>query len=416
MRFVAFRSRCPWSVSASQVFAVCACEGLPKNRSTEDAISNRLGARKVGVRGSAGPHPSSTAGYDLPMDSKPGPDPTVLNVFGLSGASLTPLESGLINASWQVDTPTGKNFVLQRVNPIFPAAINDDIDVVTKHLRDKGMLSPRIVPTPTGATALVTAGEVWRLLTYIPGVSRDALENERQASEAGGLLGRFHRTLSDLRHTFSNPRLGVHDTAAHLAKLRRVLASHRSHPQFDAVAPIADRILDMAGGLPDLPLARERIVHGDPKISNFIFDAITDRAICLIDLDTVASMPVVLELGDALRSWCNPEGEDTRKTACSVPLFNAAVNGYASEARDLLSDDEWQALPAAALTIALELAARFAADALQESYFAWNRTRFNTVSEHNQVRAAGQLCLAESIQSQWNSLQSAVAGSADEVH
>lgn len=334
---------------------------------------------------------------------------TVLNSFGIGDGTLTPIESGLINKSWRVDTTTGTSFVLQRVNPMFPATINSDIDVVTRHLRDKGMRTPLIVPASDGEPALLTSGEVWRVLTWIPGISRDTLENNRQAREAGSLLGQFHSAVSDLEHTFSNPRQGVHDTAAHLQNLRRALAAHRDHPQFDRVEPIAERILELAGQLPELPLNSERIVHGDPKISNVIFDPETDEAVCLVDLDTVAYMPVILELGDAFRSWCNPLGEDTRETTFSMPLFRAALEGYAEGAGDLLSGDEWRALPAATLTISLELAARFAADALQESYFGWNAARFASVSEHNQVRAAGQLRLAENVGNERNALESAVS-------
>ena len=332
----------------------------------------------------------------------------VLKSFGLSGGKPTRFETGLINASWRVDTPSGKSFVLQRVNPMFPLTINSDIDAVTRHLRDKGMPTPLIVPTTDDAPALQAAGEVWRVLTYLPGVSRDTLQNARQASEAGALLGRFHNAVSDLDHTFSNPRLGVHDTAAHLANLRRALAAHGDHSQFDRVKPLAERILELARRLPELPLTRERIVHGDPKISNFIFDPDTDEGIGLVDLDTVASMPIVLELGDAFRSWCNPLGEDTAETTFSVPFFRAAIEGYSRGAPDLLSEDEWQALPDATLTIALELAARFAADALQESYFGWDTVRFENASQHNRVRAAGQLRLAEKIRVEWKALQSAV--------
>ena len=340
-------------------------------------------------------------------------DLKVLKAFGLGDGQLTRLESGLINASWRVDTPSGKSFVLQRVNPMFPATINSDIDAVTRHLRDKGMPTPLIVPTTEGAPALQAACKVWRVLTYLQGVSRDTLKNARQASEAGALLGRFHSAVRDLDHTFSNPRLGVHDTAAHLANLESALNAHGDHPQFDMVEPIAERILEMARRLPELPLARERIVHGDPKISNFIFDSDTDEAIGLVDLDTVASMPIVLELGDAFRSWCNPLGEDTTETTFSVPFFCAAIGGYARGAPDLLSADEWQALPDATLTIALELAARFAADALQESYFGWNKARFDNASRHNQIRAAGQLCLAEKIRVEWEVLQCAVSDTRD---
>ena len=53
-------------------------------------------------------------------------------------------------------------------------------------------------------------------------------------------------------------------------------------------------------------------MHGDPKISNLMFARDSDRGLCLIDLDTLGPMPIALELGDALRSWCNPAAEDAR--------------------------------------------------------------------------------------------------------
>ena len=335
--------------------------------------------------------------------------PAVLKAFGLAGGELTALKSGLINTSWRIDTPEGGRFVLQHVNPMFPATINRDINAVTRHLLGKGLRTPLIVPTTEDTPALQTADGVWRVLTFMPGVSRDTLENARQAAAAGALLGRFHNAVSDLDHTFSNPRPGMHDTAAHLQNLRHALDFHADHPYFGTVEPIAERILELARALPELPLTRERIVHGDPKISNFIFDPDTDEAVCLVDLDTVAHMPIVLELGDAFRSWCNPLGEDTRATTFSVPLFRAALGGYAQGSSNLLSDDEWRALPDATFTIALELAARFAADALQEGYFGWDAARYGSAPEHNQVRAAGQLRLAEKVRGERNALQVAVS-------
>ncbi|MBL8945157.1 MAG: hypothetical protein JNK45_18470, partial [Myxococcales bacterium] len=41
----------------------------------------------------------------------------------------------------------------------------------------------------------------------------------------------------------------------------------------------------------------------------------------------------------------------------------------------------------------LELAARFAADALRERYFGWDASRFPARGEHNLVRAKGQWSL-----------------------
>ncbi len=336
------------------------------------------------------------------------PSPKVLIELGLADARLTPFESGLINDSWRAETASGDSVVLQRVNPMFPATINKDIDLVTKHLERKGVFTPRIVPTPEGELGLVTSGEMWRLLTFIPGRTREILENPRQADEAGDLLARFHVALSDLDHDLVNTRLGVHDTPLHLESLKSALQEQKDHARYAEIKPLGERILDIAGTLPELPSTTDRIVHGDPKISNIVFDEITDDAICLIDLDTIAPMPIILELGDAFRSWCNPQGEEHEETAFSLPLFRSAVTGYARQAREFLTEMEWQALPTATLTITVELAARFATDTLLESYFGWDSDRYQTAGEHNLVRAKSQLSLAESIRAQCAALEEVI--------
>ena len=50
-------------------------------------------------------------------------------------------------------------------------------------------------------------------------------------------------------------------------------------------------------------------------------------------------------------------------------------------------------------TISLELASRFAADAIIDAYFGWDRTRFSSRREHNLLRARGQLALSRNVRS-----------------
>ena len=139
----------------------------------------------------------------------------------------------------------------------------------------------------------------------------------------------------------------------------------------------------------------------------FAHDA--DRALCLIDLDTLAHMPVALELGDALRSWCNPATEDAASARFVRAFFEAAIDGYAEAAQGLLTPAEWSAIPRGALTITVELAARFCADALRESYFGWNRARYESSSAHNQARVHGQLSLADGIRAELAELEDRTA-------
>ncbi|GIK34693.1 MAG: hypothetical protein BroJett010_12520 [Gammaproteobacteria bacterium] len=323
----------------------------------------------------------------------------VLAAYGAAGSPVAPLGAGLINQTFVVDAAQGR-FVLQRLHPVFPAGINADIDVVTCHLAGHGLVTPRLLRTVTGALWVEQDGAVWRALTWIDGLALDRLEHPGQAREAGLALARFHHAVADLQHRFHSQRPGVHDTARHLANLRDALLRHAGHRRFDAVAPLAERILAAAARLPALEPVPERIVHGDPKVGNILFSRDGQRAICLVDLDTLAHMQLPLELGDAFRSWCNPAGEDQSRATFSLELFRAAVGGYAEVAAGFISAAEWRSLVSATRRIYVELAARFCADALQESYFGWDSRRFSSASEHNQRRAESQMAAAGSLEAQ----------------
>ena len=336
------------------------------------------------------------------------PDPAVLDAFSLASAPLERATSGLINPTWFVRARDGSELVLQRLNPIFPAEVNLDIEAVTRHLFAKGIATPTLVTSRYGKLWLEHDGAVWRALTRIDGVTRDAVESPAQAREAGRVLAEFHRALRDLEHDFRS-RLGVHDTARHLETLRDALDEHRGHRDFAAVRPLAEQVLGLAAELPALPPMPDRIVHGDPKISNVMFAARSDRALCLIDLDTLARMPVALELGDALRSWCNPATEDAPDARFVRPFYAAAIEGYASAARGLLGPQEWSAIADGTLTITVELAARFCADALRERYFRWDESRYASSSAHNQARTRAQLKIASTLRAELPALRELAA-------
>jgi Ser/Thr protein kinase RdoA (MazF antagonist) len=151
--------------------------------------------------------------------------------------------------------------------------------------------------------------------------------------------------------------------------------------------------------LPPLPgdLPR-RHCHGDLKISNILFaDDAPARAHCLIDLDTLGRQTMAYELGDALRSWCNPSGEDTDRPAIDLGILESAMRGYARGAEGLLGAAEVAAIVPGLRTVCVELAARFCVDVFEDRYFGWDRTRFASRREHNLLRARGQLGLARSL-------------------
>lgn len=314
-------------------------------------------------------------------------------------ARLAPLGHGLINQTFLLESDTAR-FVLQRVNPLFSAAIHQNIAAVTAALVRAGLLTPLLIPTLDGQACLELPGappSVWRLMTHVDGASFEVVADLAQARAAGVLIARFHAALDQLPHVFVGLRGGVHDTPRHLEHLRRALAAHRGHRLFGDVAPLAARILDAAAALPALPPLAPRICHGDLKFNNLLFAGASaparDTALCLIDLDTVGPMALAFEWGDAWRSWCNRAGEDQPEAQLDLDVLAASLDGYrAGRGRDL-DVDERQALLLGPEWISLELAARFAADALAECYFGWDPPRFAGRGEHNLVRARGQLSL-----------------------
>ncbi len=335
----------------------------------------------------------------------------VASAWSLLPDSIRPLGTGLINRTWLARARDGELRVLQQLNPMFPPAVMEDIAAVTAHLATCGLLTPRLVPDRDGRLWLPDPGGAWRVLTHVPGRVLDAIANESQASEAGRLLASFHRALDNLEHEFRHVRPPVHEPARHLADLARAVESHRQHRLYDAAAALADDIFAAAEALPRLPPTPARVVHGDPKISNLVFAADRERALCMLDLDTLGRMALPYELGDALRSWCNVAAEDDPRGSFSAALFAAAVRGYGAAAEGWLRPDEAGAVVDATATIQVELAARFCADVLNERYFGWNPALFPGRGEHNLARARGQLNVHRSLLAQRTGLEE-MAGTA----
>lgn len=325
--------------------------------------------------------------------------------YGLEAARLEPITVGLINQTWRVDAAGGERWVLQRVNPIFTAAVNQDIDAITARLGEHGVLTPRLVPTTAGELCAPQPDGVYRLLTFIDGEVVSTLREPARAASVARLVARFHLALRGFEHRFAFTRPGPHDTPRHLAFLRATLAEHGDHPRLADVQPVALAILEHGAALPVLGALPTRIIHGDLKVTNVMFAHGSSEAVALLDLDTMAHDTLAAEMGDALRSWCNPLGESDPRAALDVGLYRAATDAYVDAAGSVLTPAERAALPAGLETIALELASRFCADALRESYFGWDAARFASRSEHNLVRARSQLSLAGSVRAQRSALQ-----------
>ena len=311
-------------------------------------------------------------------------------------ALVQPATTGLINATFFVGSAGGPKAVVQRLHRIFDTNVIRDIEAVTRHLADAGMTTPRLIPADDGASCVEYQGEIWRALTYVPGQTCEFVNDPSQLREAGRLVARFHGALADFDYEHTYNRIGVHDTASHLDSLRTALEEHGSHPLFNRVATLASELLRHADDLPDLTHLPLRQSHGDLKISNVLFNA-EGKAVCLIDLDTLSHMIWPFEMGDALRSWCNPMSEDEPRARFDLTAMAAALTGYSEMMPAFLTEAEKIALVPGVIQITLELTARFLADSLRESYFSWDPASYGSRGGHNIVRAGAMWNLYQSV-------------------
>jgi len=331
------------------------------------------------------------------------PPAEVLAAWGWADADLEPITGGLINATFAVRRGGEPIAVVQKLHTVFGPDVNLDIDAVTTHLAAHGLETPRLIRTRDGA-AWAENGGCWRALSWVDGhtIHKVPVDNPHYAATGGELVGRFHRAVADLDHRYHFTRAGVHDTALHLQRLRDRLASAVAPDEPATVTEaraLGVEILAAAETLPPLPETARRHVHGDLKISNVMFRP-GPRAVCLLDLDTVGLGTLAFELGDAMRSWCNPHLEDHNTARFELSIFAAAMGAWREVAGALATRDELTSVVSGLETVCVELAARFCVDVFDDAYFGWDPARFRSRREHDLVRARGQLTLGASVREQ----------------
>jgi len=319
-----------------------------------------------------------------------------------SGAkkSLQSLRSGLIHQSYWLQSGA-QEYLLQRVNPIFGPGVHENVRLVTEWLASKGMETPQLVATAEGRPSADLGDEGrFRLMRFVPGQTFETCQGPGHARSAAGLVARFHGALADFPAPLAPLGFPFHDMPRSFAALEAALRERAGHALHDAVVPLAREILGTFSTWEELGPLPERLVHADLKFDNVLFAPASGqpeeqpRARCLIDLDTLCRLPLWVELGDAWRSWCNRKGEDCAEAQLDLGLLEAAVRAYLDALAVELGPDERRSLAHGIERVALELAARFATDALEERTFAWDAARFASAGEHHLLRATGQLSLS----------------------
>lgn len=340
--------------------------------------------------------------------------------FALEGEVLDvrPLGGGLINDTYVVTTKGehARRAVLQRLNPrVFPhpEAVMENLRMLLEEAARArpaggGLRFPAIYPTRAGGDLVRDAdGAAWRAMSFLEGTRTfDRPRDPAQAGAAGRALGLFHMLAGgiDPAH-MHDTRPDFHHTPRHIARLEAALAGavpeRRQDPRVERLLAFVDERKTGAGAI-EAALESGRVVaqvvHGDPKIENFLFSEDGRTAVALIDLDTVKPGTVHHDIADCLRSCCNPAGESGTQPDAprfDVRMCRALLEGYAGTAGDILRTIEPAHLYEAIRLIPFELGVRFLAD-----YLAGDRYFRIAFPEQNLHRATVQFGLAADIEHQ----------------
>ncbi|MEP6845974.1 MAG: aminoglycoside phosphotransferase family protein, partial [Panacibacter sp.] len=138
------------------------------------------------------------------------------------------------------------------------------------------------------------------------------------------------------------------------------------------------------------PEFKKRVTHHDTKISNVLFDS-DNKGLCVIDLDTVMPGHFISDVGDMMRTYLSPAGEeesDLSAIEVREAYFEAIVNGYLSEMQDELTTTEKDYFIYAGKFMIYMQALRFMADYLNNDIYYGAKYEL-----HNLNRAINQLTL-----------------------
>jgi Ser/Thr protein kinase RdoA (MazF antagonist) len=309
--------------------------------------------------------------------------------------------------------PEERQFVLQRINTqVFkhPKLIMKNMRAFTEHVRRRARQEahlwemPRVIPACDGQDFYIDGeGNFWRAISYVHGArSFETIKDTALAREVGSALGTFQYLISDLPiQLLSDTLEGFHVMPRYLQNFDRAFSHNgfRTNAEVNYCLDFVERRRTFAHVLEN---AREqgrlqlRPVHGDPKVNNVMIDQTTGRAISLVDLDTVKPGLIHYDIGDCMRSGCNPLGEETEdwEAVQFDPEIGAAIlEGYLTQARNFLTEADYYYLFDSIRLLSFELGIRFFTDHLDGNvYFKVKHP------QHNLQRALVQFKLTESIE------------------
>ena len=330
----------------------------------------------------------------------------IIQSFGLNPDSykVQPIGTGHIHKTYKLVGNPG--YILQQVNKqVFkqPEIIASNLRLAADYLKLNFPAYPFLSVIPSSDHSEMVydpEGYPWRLFPYRENtITLDQVNTAREAFSAAHEFARLTRYLDKIDVTqFRETIPQFQDLTLRYKQFEMVLAQATSERR-----EIAARLIDSCHSF--YPLVthyqdlisdgslRLRIVHNDTKINNILFDAVSQEAVFVIDLDTLMPGYFIYDLGDMVRTFVSPVSEeenDFSKIVFRKEIYDALLKGYLSQMEVVMSEAEKSAIPFAGKMMTYIMALRFLAD-----YLNGNVYYHITYPEQNLVRAGNQLRLLE---------------------
>ena len=333
---------------------------------------------------------------------------------------------GRIHSTEVVVLDNTHKYILQRINHhVFPnvEGLMNNIIYVTEFIQDKVRKQGRdprrktlnLVNTVDNKPCYYVAEEdaYYRVYEYIKdSIEHQSLSDPEDFYWCGRAFGSFALLLSDFDATkLVDVIPNFHNTKVRYEHLLEVI----NKDEHDLVKTAKEEIEFVMQRAKDTEVVVNllkdgtiptHVTHNDPKLNNILFDSLTGKPLCVIDLDTVMSGSLLYDYGDAIRYGANLAGEDEQdlsKVHFDLEYFKAFSRGYINKLGENLTEKEKEYLPEGIKTMTLELGIRFLDDYLNGSkYFGID------YPTHNLIRARVQLKLVKEIEEKFDEMKAYV--------
>ncbi|MDD3360281.1 MAG: aminoglycoside phosphotransferase family protein [Hespellia sp.] len=256
-------------------------------------------------------------------------------------------------------------------------------------------------------------GSYWRAYFFIENtICFEQVDTPQDFYESALAFGHFQMLLSDYpAESLYETIVGFHDTEARYHTFEKAVeadicgraADVQKEIQFVRDRAEETKALFTAHEEGRLPL---RVTHNDTKLNNIMFDDVTKKAICVIDLDTVMPGFAVNDFGDSIRfgaSTAVEDEQDLSKVQCDMELYERYVEGFLEGCEGKLIPSEVALLPMGAKIMTFECGMRFLTDYLEgDHYFKIHR------EGHNLDRCRTQFKLVQDMEEKWDTMEKIV--------